>query len=1068
MIAFKVMLSTPGLIEYRDAKFHYKSSHRTAKYFHTWNSYKSSDNFPYLNQFPMYFWWSLIENTELGIRLLYFIIFVLIGTIIFLTVFSWLKERYENKIFCYIASIVALFVYMVNPWVTFHITHPQYLWSYAFTPLTFYFTHKAVNQMSIKGWLKYSLLLSLVLFLTTTSYVGIAINIILFAFTLIFEYIFKIKEGLKNFFLFTIRGTVLFVFVLILTFLLFAYYFLPYTVHYGSLLSTEAVMSYKTYIMTIENIIKKWTKSGNILKAITGVIICRKFLYVTNDVLNFLRSGLTVILPVLAYSALIFKPKNKTVLCFSVLALLLVFLAKVSNEPFGGIYVWLHLSLEKWLAGLSPIKFIQNGMPLLYLSYAWLCGIAIIEILNKMGHCRFLKSVDEHKKVESFFKCLDKKRIVGVLAIASFFCSIFLINFPFFSGDFCGTFIPIIPPSEYYEMNRFLESQEGEFRVYWLPPSRDVIWNPSRDSVDPWLRRGIKDLPLWISSRPTTPGASILQLGKEPEWKMFEYYIYEMLNLNKSQYAGKLLSAEGVKYVIYHNDIFDYEKYHGILQILQKQRDLNLEFKNNYLYVFANRHYSSYVYSSNKALLIIGGLDILSVLCDLDIYDPNNYPLIFMEQYPLTKTDLETYLKFADTIIFYGEKDLNDLFLSTIGREFLYSPADFRPAFSPWKVDFFFSSKWIKRSFLQAEGLKYDFDLNMKIIFSNSNNQTLNLPIKASSEGTYEIWARVLQTPKSGNITFTIDNSWRSEISAKSYKRIKGFKWIKVLETFLEEGEHTLTITNNFGINAINIIAVVPKSELEQHKNDVLSLIKNASSRILYLKDLRIMDRWPASGACISKVSNFYVPKKQNYIIAIQTYVTEIPNSVKITIDDISYSLRLTEGENFNYIGPISLEKGNHKIIIQSKKASVKFGMILVYSTSREDGKPETINDIFRGESANCIINYEKVNPALVKVSVNATKPFILSFAESLDPLWIAYADDGTNFPKVTINSVLNGFLVGKIGTYTIMIEFVPEKYLEMGRTISLITFLAICCGLFYLTKIDQEKLNLFRIFKRK
>ena len=184
-IAFKVVLSTPGFIEYKDATFHYKSSHHTAKYLHTWNPYKSSDNFPYLNQFPMYFWWSLIENTELETRLLYFIIFVLIGTIIFLTVFSWLKERYENVIPCYVASIAALFIYMVNPWVTFHISHPEYLWSYAFTPLTFYFTHKAVNQVSIKGWLKYSLLLSLVLFLTTISYVGIVTNIVLFAFTLV-------------------------------------------------------------------------------------------------------------------------------------------------------------------------------------------------------------------------------------------------------------------------------------------------------------------------------------------------------------------------------------------------------------------------------------------------------------------------------------------------------------------------------------------------------------------------------------------------------------------------------------------------------------------------------------------------------------------------------------------------------------------------------------------------------------------------------------------------------------------------------------------------------------------
>jgi hypothetical protein len=1064
-VAFRVVLTSSGLIEYRDATFEYESSIRTAKYFHTWNPYKSSDNFPYLNQLPIYFWWSLTENTESNIRLTYFIIFVLIGTIIFSTVFVWLKERYENIVFCYIASTATLFVYIVNPWVTFHITHPHFLWSYAFTPLIFYLTRKAVNQTSRKGWIKYSLILSLVLFLTTTSYVGIMVNFLLFAYVLVFENLFKIKESFKRFSYSAVKSAILFVSVSVLTLLLFAYYFLPYVGHYGTLLSPEAITSYKTFVVTIEDIIKR-DASKSILRAIIGLIIYREFQYSIGGNLTFLWTVSTIVIPILAFLALILKPRNKEVLTLSSLALIMIFLAKGSNEPFSSVYIWLYLLLESQLGGLSPLKFLQSGMPLLYLSYAWLCGVAMTEILNRTHSSSLFKSESTDKKSKSlpisFFKVLIRKHIIGVLAVSLLFCSIAFTNFPFFTGDLRGSLIPVTLPHEYYEMNDFLKSQEGDFRVYWLPPSRDVLWNPSKNALDPWLGSGTKELPLWASSKPTTAGASILTLGKEQEWRMFEYYTYE--KLSETQYVGKLLGSEGVKYVIYHNDTFDNEKYRRIFQSLQKQLDLDLVFNNDYLYVFANEHYSSYIYASDKAILVVGGLDVLLPLCNLDAYIPYDYPLIFLEQYPLTKTNLETYLKFADTILFYGEKDFEDLILSTIDKEFLYSPANFRPAFSSWQVDFFYSSSWIKRSFLQAEGLKYDFDSYMKFVFVTSKNQTLSFPIKAPSEGTYEIWARVLQAPKSGNITFTIDDLWHSEISAKSYAGIKGFKWLKVFEIPLEEGEHKLTITNNFGTNAINLVAIIPNGELEQHKNNLLNLIKDSGARIIHLKEVSIMDKWPASGVYVSKVSDFYVPKNQNYVIALRTNVTSGPKSITINVDTLSYTLKLNEGINWNYLGPIYLNEGYHKIILLCKTKGVEFDTIFIYSINEENDKLQTLDDIFRREPLPFITKYEKINPAMIKVEVNATKPFILSLAESLDPLWVAYTEDGTNFQKVTLNSVLNGFLVNKVGTYTIIIEFVPERYFHLGMAITLSTLLIICCYLFYLTLWDRIKRHLYKL----
>jgi len=883
------------------------------------------------------------------------------------------------------------------------------------------------------------------------------VNLLLMVYILSFENLYGIKKNLRHFSRSIARNLFLLCAVLMVTILLFAYYFLPYLMRYGALLSPSQVSSYKTFVITIQRMISE-AREKDILKGIRGLIVFRASLYSLDKNLMSLWIFSTIMIPIFAFSALIFKPRNKEVISLSTLALLMVFLAKGPNEPFGNIYLWLYFFFEKWLGGLSFIKFIQQGMPLLYLSYSLLCAITVTELSDRISLSKFSRLNFAQRKTEDVFmshtKRQVKKKMIVISITSLLILSISFTNFPIFTGDLRRSLLPIKIPSAYHEMNAFLMAQEGDFRVCWFPPSRNVFWNPSKKALDPWSIKGTKRLPLWLSSRPASAGAGILALGKEPEWKMFEYYIYDLLlDSDKTRSIGKLFGSENVKYVIYHNDIFEYEDYYAVLESLKKQSDLEIAFKRDYLYVFFNKHSSSYVYASDKAVLVIGSLDLISPLCALDGYTPYDYPLIFIEQYLPTKAELETYLKFSDAILFYGEKDFEDLFLSTICKKYLYSPADYQP--STWKVDFFYSSSWIKRYFLRDKGLKYDFDLHMKFVFSSLKNQTLIFPIKAT-EGTYEIWARVLKAPRSGNITFTIDDLWHSEVSTKSYKRLKGFKWIKVLETFLEEGEHTLAITNNFGTNAINVIAVVPKAELEQHRDDLLNLIKNLRLRILYLKEPFIMDRWPAPGMCISKVSSFYVPEKQDYIIAIRTNVTRAPNTLYIIIDDIRYTFRLNEGKNCNYIGPISLKKGNHKIIVQSKKAGIQFDPIFIYSTSLKDGKSETIHDIFQSKPAPYVINYKKINPAMIRVNVNATKQFILSCAESLDPLWIAYSDDGKSFPKATVNSLLNGFLIDKIGVYTITIEFVPERYFQIGKTVSLTTFLVIWCCLFYL-KIGQQ-----------
>jgi hypothetical protein len=113
-----------------------------------------------------------------------------------------------------------------------------------------------------------------------------------------------------------------------------------------------------------------------------------------------------------------------------------------------------------------------------------------------------------------------------------------------------------------------------------------------------------------------------------------------------------------------------------------------------------------------------------------------------------------------------------------------------------------------------------------------------------------------------------------------------------------------------------------------------------------------------------------------------------------------------------------------------------------------------TVDKIF-GRKLPFVTAYQKINPTLWKVQVNATKPFMLSFAESYDPLWEARVyKDGKLVEKVKpipVYGVINGFWISTTGdNLEIVIRYKPQDWFEIGLVISGITFASCLFYLFY------------------
>jgi len=113
-------------------------------------------------------------------------------------------------------------------------------------------------------------------------------------------------------------------------------------------------------------------------------------------------------------------------------------------------------------------------------------------------------------------------------------------------------------------------------------------------------------------------------------------------------------------------------------------------------------------------------------------------------------------------------------------------------------------------------------------------------------------------------------------------------------------------------------------------------------------------------------------------------------------------------------------------------------------------------NSLHSNSTDNISVTYEKINPTLYNIQINASKPFFLVFSESYHKDWTAYID-GKQIPSeyhCMANAFANSWYINKTGSFTVTLEFWPQRLFYIGATVS-ITTLILCT--IYITK-DKVK----------
>lgn len=347
-------------------------------------------------------------------------------------------------------------------------------------------------------------------------------------------------------------------------------------------------------------------------------------------------------------------------------------------------------------------------------------------------------------------------------------------------------------------------------------------------------------------------------------------------------------------------------------------------------------------------------------------------------------------------------------------------------------------------------------DVKVYDITNYTKPVTLDIPFKVDKTDNYKLFIRYFKNQKGGAIRVYLDGT---PIYIKTKDQLNKFVW-EDLGTFkFEKGKHKIVLENVRGFNAVNLFALIPEKEYNKARKEAIELLQNKTiiylfeaESDLYRENTEIIKDFNASNGEAIKFDqkgkawqNVEIVKNSTYRLALKGNGT-----FNISIGDYKYVLTVNNS-TFEYTPLFYLRNGEYKLEITPTSKDALLDVVWLYSTD----KNETLEELFQtNETPATVQDYTKVNPTLWKVKVNATKPFMLTFAESYDPLWEARVyKDGKLVEKVSpvpVYGVINGFWINQTGDLEIVLRYTPQDWFERGLMVSLTTFLLSVFYIFY------------------
>jgi len=583
------------------------------------------------------------------------------------------------------------------------------------------------------------------------------------------------------------------------------------------------------------------------------------------------------------------------------------------------------------------------------------------------------------------------------------------------SGDYGGALRTVEVPEYYRELDDWLRSQEGDFRIAYLPPA---VWATEYEWADHWFL----DPAVALQAKPTVEikGESDTTLSSS-----FVRWIYTTIYMNRTGHIGKLLGLLGVKYVIVRMDA-DMPPFRGdlklftlpnTLRILQSRNDLKFLRSFGPLLVYENPNPLPHIFGSEEISLVAGDRGVLASLSDIESFNFETHPIAFLDN----NAALKDLLPYTDLLIMDGDRRW-DLLLNWLGQAVTIEPWGFAEASAD------IGGGWIKGDY--AWWFK-DGEMNLapdNYIATVGGNR-ISIPFHVDQPDYYMLLAQVLKSPDKDliGVKFKVDEGGEVFINTTSMNGESRFEWSEVGEYRLNGGQHKLELTS-VGAAAVSKIALAPSRLVSDAEKEMLKVIQN------------------------SKVTPIHVFKghmDRFYALKSGLYALHIEGGAKAFIDGALID-GSAEAHSNHLPALVKLDQGLHTIELEGTGNRTE-SLALLYQVDGGDmGFPW-----LSGGPPNRL-EYMKHSGSKYKVNVNSR--FIL-FLEAYSSYWRL-----NGLPPSIILGYATSFKVDEdLNGAMATIVYLGSTYVKEGMAFSIVSAVLVCSYLLYDMKWRKSSLNRFK-----
>jgi hypothetical protein len=965
--------------------------------------------------------------------------------------FSGLSMYFVGRSFkkSWSSSLVAGVFYMLTPWLFDRIVAGDFsrMFAYMLYPLIFYLFIRSINLRKDKnGDILYSVLIGLLLLFTDN--VAFAVVFATLMFYSIFHLAFSRNRKNEVFASTKSLGLILSIFLVSNL-----YWIIP------SFLSGRGTNTSLLSLATVNDLISR-SQTSQMINVIRGNGSPMGWFLdsISNNSAFYPIWALpSFLIPIIAFLVLAFRPKDKNVVFFSLLAIVSLFLGKGLNPPFGQVYQWAYLNIPYMQAFRDPNKWVMTVS--FAFSFLILYSVDLIIFHMQRIHCPL--SIKAKASWRANFGKISSVPIVLMLLTACF-----VFSGPFLSGDFDGQLKTVDFPSSYQDAIQWLAEQSGDFKVLWLPP--DIYTQYDWIGSTSYQQR---DIIAAYSPKPNLMLYSSSEIGR------LSYYIASALYHNTTRYLGKLLAIANVKFILMRNDAEGWwwrnlgwtrDK---LSYVMQNQLGLKLVKEFGMIDVYLNQYYTSNgeMVTTKDVALVSGGFSSLTSLTYLENMS-ELYPL-FVEQIP--QNSIQAYTKYAHNLV-VKDGDFSSFVFSFVPEKYII---DFSGGATEgdetrgWATLYGSDYWWHNPYYLDSVAESA----------ITSTNATLNMPFLSLNDEQYEIWIKSFWAPNFC-LAISIDDARVGEVNSENFNSL-GYSWIKVNSTLLKAGNHVISIQNNglmqdgsFQETLVTRMAIVPKEVMENAMASAVNVVSDENISLVFEAEMGRFDynagSWILDGsfglnasqglAITSKCYSFipyglFVPKSGYYGVYLRA------NSPKASIVDISIDDESTYGlfnasNDFIWFNLTTqyLSQGQH-IFQLAAEAGVSVDLIMFKSVNYQN-KPSYVSGG---------VYYSKISPTKYVLSTELQGPLFLFFNEPYSTEWKAYVN-GTEVDPVPACSGFNSYLLNETLTGNLTIEFAKQTYFEVGLYTSLIVIsvMAVFCVYKILKRRFSKNANLLRRFR--